>query len=208
MKHISQAGFGTALIIAIIAVIALGGGFYYVSQQSEQTAETTQHNETDLEMMKEKAEMEDNGSRETADMEAKADVNMEAKDKGVMTDAGLMVDAETEIDTTFLPEPKAGTFDVYSDGSLALANEGDVVLFFHAPWCPSCRALESDIEANLSSIPPNVHLLKVDYDSATELKKKYGVVRQHTLVQVDSAGNEIQTLTGLVNTLDQVISQL
>jgi hypothetical protein len=44
----------------------------------------------------------------------------------------------------------------------------------------------------------------VDYDNSDELKKKYGVTYQHTLVQVDKDGNLIKkwsgspTLTSLV----------
>jgi thiol-disulfide isomerase/thioredoxin len=120
----------------------------------------------------------------------------------------LQVDAEAEIDTAFMPTPEPGEFVEYADGTLAYAEDGQVVLFFHAPWCPSCRGLESDIEANISAIPDGLSLQKVDYDSATELKKKYGVVRQHTLVQVDATGNMIKTLTGVSNTLSQVVSQL
>lgn len=102
----------------------------------------------------------------------------------------------------------AGTYQPYSSEKLALAENGRVLLFFHADWCPSCRALESDIEANLSDIPADVHILHVDYDTATELKQQYGIVRQHTLVHVDASGNEVKTLTGLTNTLEQVVAQI
>ena len=120
----------------------------------------------------------------------------------------LEVGTDTEIDTAFMPTPEPGEFIEYADGTLAYAEEGQVVLFFHAPWCPSCRGLEADIEANLSAIPDGLSLQKVDYDSAVELKKKYGVVRQHTLVQVDANGNMIKTLTGVSSTLSQIVSQL
>lgn len=126
----------------------------------------------------------------------------------ILTDSGLIIDADTEIDTTLLPEAQPGEFVYYADGTLAYAETGDVILFFHADWCPSCRALENDINANLSSIPDGVSIQKIDYDTATDLKKKYGVVRQHTLVQVDESGNLIKTLTGLTNTLDQVVGQI
>lgn len=101
-----------------------------------------------------------------------------------------------------------GTFTDYSPEKLALASNGTVVLFFHADWCPSCRGLEDDINAKLDQIPANTHILQLDYDTETELKKKYGVIRQHTLVVVDADGTEVKKLTGLTNTLDQVVSQL
>ena len=102
----------------------------------------------------------------------------------------------------------AGTFEAYSPEKLALANDGTVILFFHADWCPSCRSLEDDINEKLGRIPENTHILKLDYDTETELKKQYSVIRQHTLVVVDADGAELKKLTGLTNTLDQVVNQL
>lgn len=91
---------------------------------------------------------------------------------------------------------KAGSYEAYALEKLARAETGDVILFFHASWCPSCRSLNSDIENNMSTIPEGVSILKVDYDKETELKKKYGVTYQHTLVQVDKDGNLIKKWSG------------
>lgn len=84
-----------------------------------------------------------------------------------------------------------GFYTTYSPSKLALANTNDVVLFFNATWCPTCRALVRDIEDNLSNIPEGVVILSVDYDTFTNLRQKYGVTYQHTFVQVDSSGNQI-----------------
>ena len=124
---------------------------------------------------------------------------------------------ETEITTLDSTEPAEatqvtdavatpGTFTAYSED--ALLAEGTNVLFFHADWCPSCRGLERDLIAQSADIPANLTILKLDYDSETELKKKYKVIRQHTLVVVDADGNEIKKLTGLTNTLAHVVNQL
>lgn len=64
---------------------------------------------------------------------------------------------------------------------------GTRVLFFHAPWCPQCRALEASIERG--SIPEGVTIFKVDYDSNQALRQKYGVTIQTTLVRIDDDGN-------------------
>lgn len=45
-------------------------------------------------------------------------------------------------------------------------------------------------------IPENMVLMKTDYDTYTELKKKYGVTYQHTFVQVDENGNELTKWNG------------
>src|SRR3989344_6926158 len=114
-----------------------------------------------------------------------------------------MVDKETTIkedETSIMDEGgaimKAGSYEAYSPEKIARAETSDVVLFFHASWCPSCRALNSDIESNMNSISEGVSILKVDYDKETELKKKYGITYQHTLVQVDKDGNLIKKWSG------------
>lgn len=91
---------------------------------------------------------------------------------------------------------KVGSYESYGPEKLVLADSGDVVLFFRAPWCPTCRALDADIKANLGKIPTGVTILDVDYDSSTALKQKYGVTYQHTMVQVDSQGNQIAKWAG------------
>jgi peptide-methionine (S)-S-oxide reductase len=58
-----------------------------------------------------------------------------------------------------------------------------ILLFFHADWCPTCRNFEKQILE--TTLPKNVIILKVDYDTATDLKKKYSVVSQSTWVQID-----------------------
>ena len=99
---------------------------------------------------------------------------------------------------------KSGSYEVYSPEKLIKANTGKVVLFFRASWCPTCRALDTDIRSNLKNIPESVTLLDVDYDNSTSLKKKYGVTYQHTLVEVNADGSMIKkwagspTLTSLV----------
>lgn len=100
---------------------------------------------------------------------------------------------------------KAGSYEAYAPEKVSLASAThDVVLFFKADWCPTCIALDKDIRANLGKIPADLTILYVDYDNATDLKKKYGVTYQHTLVQVDKTGDLIKkwsgspTLTALV----------
>ncbi len=114
-------------------------------------------------------------------------------------------DADTMTDK--VESMASGSYETYSPEKIARAESGDVVLFFHASWCPSCRGLNSDIEGNAVSIPEGVSILKVDYDKETELKRKYGVTYQHTLVQVDEEGNLIKKWSGspkLASLLSQI----
>ena len=117
---------------------------------------------------------------------------------------GEMMDKEMMKDEVVMMK---GSYEAYSAQKIAMAETGDVVLFFHASWCPSCRGLNSDIEANMSSIPEGVTILKVDYDKETELKKKYGVTTQHTLVQVDKDGNLIKKWSG-GSSLSNLVSEI
>ncbi len=115
---------------------------------------------------------------------------------------------EEEINTEEVSEnTEAGIYEDYAPEKLAFADTGSVVLFFHATWCPSCRVLEKDIDKNSSEIPVDVAVLKLDYDEETELKKKYGVTTQHTLVQVDSEGKLIQKWSG-GSSLESVLKNL
>lgn len=82
-----------------------------------------------------------------------------------------------------------GAYTTYSEQAIA-STSGTKVLFFHAPWCPQCRALETSIEAG--PIPGSVTIFKVDYDSSHELRKRYGITIQTTLVRVDDNGNLVK----------------
>ena len=76
------------------------------------------------------------------------------------------------------------------------AENGNVVLFFSAAQCPTCRALDDNIKDNLKNIPADLTILDIDYDNSTLLKRKYGVTYQHTLVQVDKNGELIKKWYG------------
>jgi thiol-disulfide isomerase/thioredoxin len=82
-------------------------------------------------------------------------------------------------------KPAPGVYAEYSEEALKTTS-GTKVIFFHAPWCPQCRELDKSIKAG--SIPPDVTIFKVDYDSNQDLRKKYGVTIQTTLVKVDDTG--------------------
>ena len=76
--------------------------------------------------------------------------------------------------------------------------DSDVVLFFNANWCSTCKIARDNIEGNLDSIPSNLAIVVVDFDKETDLRKKYGVTIQHTFVQIDKDGNELTKWSGSV----------
>lgn len=100
----------------------------------------------------------------------------------------------------------AGRYVAYSADAVMQA-KGQRILFFHAPWCPQCRKLESSIEAG--NVPGGVTIFKVDYDSNQTLRQKYGVTIQTTLVLLDEKGNELKKYVAYDQpSLDAVVKNL
>lgn len=129
---------------------------------------------------------------------------------GKMIDEKIQTNSSTNGDTNTSVQGPSATYVDYSSAafSTARATGGQTVLYFHAPWCPVCQRLEPSIRQNINDLPNGLTILKVDYDSQTELKKKYGVTYQHTFVQVDAQGNKLKLWSGSTDAraiADQVI---
>lgn len=93
--------------------------------------------------------------------------------------------------------------EIYSENYLEYSKEAfeqnkgkKKVLFFSAVWCPTCTVANTDIRDQINDIPDDLVILKVDYDTATDLKEKYGITYQHTFVYVDDNGTEINKWNG------------
>jgi thiol-disulfide isomerase/thioredoxin len=211
MQKNLQSGLSFIKIILILAIVAVILAVLNTFVSSSEPAEVSQMQENNAEMDSPLETMADGMAESMTEP-----VTQAVEAENAMIEAEMDAEVKMNTDTMYEPEAasapvsaaSAGTFETYSADKLALAADGTVVLFFHAAWCPSCRSLENDLNASLSDIPANTHIFKLDYDTETELKKKYGVVRQHTLVVVDANGNEVKKLTGLTNTLQQVANQL
>lgn len=91
-------------------------------------------------------------------------------------------------------ELAAGVYRPYAADAVADAGFDTTIIFFHASWCPECRAFEQAIES--SEIPAGVQILKADYDTESELKQKYDVTIQTTFVRVDEDGEELSSWVG------------
>lgn len=171
------------MVLGLVALLTVAGGVYAYTSKNNEVAMMEQKASEQKMMMEQKAMEEQKKMGENAIMEKKDTMT---------TDTAMM---------------SKGSYQVYSPEKLALAEQGKVVLFFKASWCPTCRALDADIKKNLGAIPDGVTILEVDYDNSTELKQKYGVTTQHTLVQVDAKGNQLATWRG-GNNLDSVIKNI
>lgn len=107
---------------------------------------------------------------------------------------------------------KADASSIVSEGYLPydagkLTNGKTSVLFFKTNWCSTCTGLYQDIQENLASIPDDIQILEVDYDTNYSLKNYYNIRVQHTLVQVDADGKAVKTWYGSP-TLENLLSQV
>lgn len=156
----------TIIVAVIVGVLFAGGGAFAYNDNQNNKKET------------EKMAMEKEA--ETLAMEKDA---ME-KDAMMKKEGDAMEKNEAMV--------KSGSYVTLADynSNSAKYAETKKVYFFHASWCPICRGIDEDISADLSKIPAGVTFIKTDFDSATELRQKYGVTTQYTFVQVDDNGNE------------------
>lgn len=166
------------------AIVVVGGGFLVFHNTGGAPTDGTMMKE-EGEMMKQEDAMtktDDSMMKKDDSMMEKTDDSMMKKDDAMMKGDGAMM--------------QKGSYEAYAPEKLAKANSGNVVLFFRASWCPTCKALDADIRAHLSAIPANLTILDVDYDNSSALKQKYGVTYQHTLVQVKADGTLIKKWSG------------
>lgn len=109
-------------------------------------------------------------------------------------------------DSTETPE-KGNNDSRYIEYAESSLTDETNIIFFHASWCPTCRGLEGEIKADLNSIPTDMTILKADFDTEIELRQKYEVTYQHTLVQVDSGGNQIKKWSGSRD-ISEIVSEV
>ena len=64
----------------------------------------------------------------------------------------------------------------------ATAEGKTTLVFFHAPWCPVCKAQEPKVLAHLNNDAKDVVAFKVDYDTNKALRQEMNVSKQSTLI--------------------------
>lgn len=96
-----------------------------------------------------------------------------------------------------ISEVTASNYIIFSPKAFSEAQKsGRTILFFWAPWCGTCSALDDEIKQRSSELPKDLTILRTNYDTQSDLKAKYNIITQHTLVQIDKDGNEIKKWIG------------
>ncbi len=179
------------IILAIVVIVALGAIGYGIMHKTSGEGAM----QKDIMMVKDQMQKD-------AMLQQEGDVSTSGNEmmKKDTPDTTMMMGKTMPHTDTMMAK---GVYEIYSPEKVMQAT-GKIVLFFNASWCPTCRALDKELKANTAKIPAGTTILSVDYDTSTELKKKYGVTTQHTLVQVDKTGNKINTWKG--GNLDTIIA--
>lgn len=81
----------------------------------------------------------------------------------------------------------------------------DILLFFHADWCPTCKIIDENILNTW--LVEWLTILKVDYDNEKDLRVKYWVTSQSTFVQVDNNWNMIKKRIWTI-TIDEILEKV
>jgi len=114
-------------------------------------------------------------------------------DNSMMTEEEIISGDNMSDESTVMEESR---YIEYSPEKFAQASNKKRVYFFHASWCPTCKVANEEFSANPNGIPEDIVLFKTDYDTETELKRKFGITYQHTFVFVDENGKEIKKWNG------------
>lgn len=137
----------------------------------------------------------------------------------LLTSCGMAVDTantsapETQITQTSAPVDSAtnpaGDYIPYESYNASAEEYADsnVVLFFYADWCATCKKARENFEASLREIPEDLTIVVVDFNTAIDLRKEYGVTVQHTFIQIDNEGEALGKWSGSV-TVAEIVEQL
>ncbi len=127
-------------------------------------------------------------------------------DKTMKKDTMMIKDDTMMKKDDIMMKKESGMYSTYSASAVttSLAAGKSVYLFFHATWCPGCRALDTTISGDITSIPAGSVIYKVDYDTNEALRQQYGVTSQHTVVKLNSDGSSMKKIMGPKNVMDIV----
>jgi len=171
------------MVVVVVAILGLGG----VALMN------TTANKTDSAMMADETQA-DSDTIDAMAVDVMVEPNKE--DAMVADDAKTSEGTSDSMMEADVMMADAGVYTDYSEAAFEAASDKKRVLFFHATWCPDCKAANAEILKMADKIPSDVVIFKTDYDTQKALKQKYGVTYQHTFVLVDAEGEAITKWNG------------
>ena len=138
------------------------------------------------------------------------EVKMMAQDSPIVTLTQEQIAMEKE--KAMMNNNVSSRYLPYSKDVLDQAAGNRRVLFFYANWCPTCRPTDANFQENISKIPEDVTVIRVNFNDPEtdqeekDLAKKYAVTYQHTFVQIDSQGKEVTKWNG--GQTDELLSKI
>ena len=88
--------------------------------------------------------------------------------------------------------------ELNSDNFEAKIKDKNVIVDFHAVWCPPCKVLANNLEDFEIVKSDNVEIFKVNIDEELVLAKKYGVSKLPTMVYFKN-GKPINNYVGILS---------
>lgn len=178
----------------IIAVLVILGGVTWAAISQNKPADKMMSSEEKMMNQDKKMTPEKEMAMQNDKMAMDKDAMMKKDSPTPTTDTqDAMMKKEATMEKDAMMIKKEGAYKEYSPETVTSEQAAGqkIVLFFHAGWCPSCKAADTAFKTNLEKIPAGVTVLKTDYDNNKELKTKYGITTQHTFVQIDTSGNMV-----------------
>jgi len=129
--------------------------------------------------------------------------------------SSMMKAAPRATDPAAAPDPGPGprAFDLGGLGpQVTLAAPGaplptpgrPVVLYFASPGSPTARATVADLRAHRSSLPPELRIVVLPFASAADLRARYGVTVDPTVVVLGASGARQRLWSGAATAADLV----
>lgn len=181
----------TIILILVVIAIIIAGGFFIFSFSNNNFVAQNQNEDSQITQEPENGDMNVGTSQPT-----------QPAASPVPQDEPLDVDNDAVVEVA----TAEGEYVPFSEEAFTANQDKSRVLFFHASWCPTCKAADQEIQQSVDQIPENVVIFKTDYDDEVALKDQYGVTFQHTFVQVDSQGNEVTKWNG--GSFDEIVENI
>ena len=149
-----------------------------MQEEMRQVEETQELEEAEESMMEEEA---DDAEQEESDGSEDTEESEEMMEEEAMEEvSGLYIDAFSDV----------------AVADAAIGHGENSLLFFFASWCGACQNKHGTLHRLYTQGSYPVATYRVNYDEVEDLKAKYGITTQDTVVLIDGEGNALETKLG------------